>query len=215
MGQSASRARSGQRLRYADGSGEQLAKNRISGQCIPISHALPSRNNRRVKDFRFFQTQFLRLYTASIASTKQEAVVSSLILITQDFIHYMSLFLGQLLGRSKIQLCTLLGPPKSAEAPVDGAMDVRAAQAAAQPDREKNAAVDAMRKDPVLSSFLDQLGGSVAKRQVQEYYGEGIPVTPTYLKFTHHKFYYNSPDLPSLHHSHRRACKVRRKLIMM
>jgi len=50
-----------------------------------------------------------------------------------------------------------------------------ATQVALQPERMENAAVDSMRKDPVLSGFLEQLGGSVAKRQVQEYYGEGTP----------------------------------------
>ena len=47
---------------------------------------------------------------------------------------------------------------------------------ALQPEIAENAAIDTAQKDPVLSGFLNQLGGSVAKRQVQEYYGEGIPV---------------------------------------
>lgn len=59
-----------------------------------------------------------------------------------------------------------------------GAQEIELAE---RTGKTSEASSDDLQKDPVLSSFLDQLGGRVTKRPTLEYEGKMQPVRPLSL----------------------------------
>ena len=68
------------------------------------------------------------------------------------------------------------GNPLVADSP--GPLGEQEIKLAEETGKVSEASSDDLQKDPVLSNFLDQLGGRVTKRNVREYEGPMQPVRP-------------------------------------